>query len=318
MAIKEVPVDRRTYYKNFITNSKEKLESLKDRKEELIYEIKAEHASIDESKETYKTVYKIDLDEYSEYKNNAYSKGTFLKITKGMFMNKSNDYELVSDVFALYNLANKQKEIHDIDNKIALLTKLVDITINDYTEILRTYFTIVHKKLILEGCGYYFGKHIGWTCVVRCTIAKQRKKLLDFNATKLREKELIAQGKRIYNAEEAAWCKKNGIEYKAEDKRVYRNDEFCYQVPLINCRLPKGDDMQLKMANYRSRELRGISMDKFIDMANADTGKICELPIDLKTKIILCDKVDKLLYRKYIRNENQKPFTFKSSNWKNR
>ena len=49
-------------------------------------------------------------------------------------------------------------------------------------------------------------------------------------------------------------------------------------------------------------------------MCNGDINKICELPLDLKTKVTLCDKADKILYTKFIRNENQKPITFVKTN----
>ena len=49
-------------------------------------------------------------------------------------------------------------------------------------------------------------------------------------------------------------------------------------------------------------------------MCNGDTKKICELPLDLKTKVTLCDKADKILYTKFIRNEAQKPITFSKTN----
>ena len=49
-------------------------------------------------------------------------------------------------------------------------------------------------------------------------------------------------------------------------------------------------------------------------MCNGNTTKICELPLDLKTKVTLCDKADKILYTKFIRNENQKPITFGKTN----
>ena len=56
----------------------------------------------------------------------------------------------------------------------------------------------------------------------------------------------FAAGKKIYNKEEADWCARNGIEYKAEDKRVFRKDEYCYEIPLIHCRITNGHSMVFK------------------------------------------------------------------------
>ena len=57
-----------------------------------------------------------------------------------------------------------------------------------------------------------------------------------------------------------------------------------------------------------------ITNDELIELCNRDIKKICELSVDLKTKVTLCDKVNKILYTKFIRNENQKPFTFTKTN----
>ena len=91
-------------------------------------------------------------------------------------------------------------------------------------------------------------------------------------------------------------------------------NEYCYQIPLIDCKLPGSNNLKLVIGDYRHRSLRGKSNDEIIKMCNANTTKICELPLDLKTKVTLCDKADKILYTKFIRNENQKPITFRKTN----
>ena len=68
----------------------------------------------------YKTNFKVDLNKYPEFVENRYIDGTFLKVAKGMFINRSNDYYLVSDLFNLYNYAKKQKDKQDLKNKINL------------------------------------------------------------------------------------------------------------------------------------------------------------------------------------------------------
>ena len=53
-------------------------------------------------------------------------------------------------------------------------------------------------------------------------------------------------------------------------------------------------------------------------MCNNDINKICNLPIDVRTKLNLCLKVDDTLYTKFIRNENQKPIAAGKADRKNR
>ena len=317
MSIKETPTNFRVYYKLFIEDNKQKLEDALTLKEDLEDSVRVKYDTISSWKDVYEKEFNIKLDSYSEFTTNKYTTGQFYRAAKGLLINKQNDYELVSDLFNLYDLADTQKQIYDCINSIDFYKKCIKLTLKQYTEILRIYYTEVHKKLILEGQGYAFSNGIGWICVNRCLFNKKHP-MLDYAATKKREKELIAKGERIYNKEEAEWCARNGLEYKAEDKRVFVCNEYCYQIPLIECKLPGSDHLKLEIGDYRHRILRGKTNDDLIKLCNNDIKKICELPIDLKTKLTLCDKVDKILYTKFIRNENQKPITFRKVNRKDR
>lgn len=309
MSIKETPTNFRVYYRLFVEDNKQKLENALIEKEDLEEAVKTKYSTVSAWKDVYKKEFNIDLDSYDEFTNNKYITGRFYKVAKGLLINKQNDYELVTDLFNLFDLADTQKQLHDCESKIAFYKKCIALKLKDYTNILRTYYTEVHKKLILEGQGYSFSNNIGWICINRCIFDK-KKPMLDYAATKKKEKELLEQGKRIYNKEEADWCLRNGLEYKAEDKRVFVYNEYCYQIPLINCKLTNGDKLKLEITDYRHKDLRGKTNDDIIKLCNNDIKKICELPLDLKTKLTLCDKADKILYTKFIRNEAQKPITF--------
>ncbi len=313
MAIKEVPVNFRVYYKLFIRDNKQKLEDTLKQKEDLEESIRIKHSNVSAWKDVYEKEFGINLDAYIEFQNNKYTTGRFYKVAKGLLINKQNNYELIADLFNLFDLADTQKQIYDCVQRIAFYKKCINLTLKEYTEILRVYYTEVHKKLILEGQGYAFSNGIGWICVNRC-VFDRRHPMLDYAATKKKEKELREKGERIYDKEEAEWCARNGIEYDGKDKRVFVCNEYCYQIPLIDCKLPGSNNLKLEIGDYRHRTLRGKSNDDIIKMCNGDTKKICELPLDLKTKVTLCDKADKILYTKFIRNENQKPITFGKTN----
>lgn len=313
MGIKETPINFRTYYRLFIESNKQKLEDALKLKETLKEEVDIKHTNISSWSKVYEKEFGINLFDYIEFKNNEYITGTFYKVAKGLFINKQNNYELVTDLYNLYDLASKQKELHQCIKDIDFYNRCLKLTLKQYTEYLRVYYTEVHKKLILEGQGYSFSNGIGWICVNRCVFDK-KKPMLDYAATKKKEKELKEKGERIYNKEEADWCVRNGIEYKAKDKRVFVCNEYCYQIPLIDCKISGGSTFKLEIGDYRHRSLRGKSNDELIELCNNNTNKICELAIDLKTKVTLCDKVDKILYTKFIRNETQKPITFVKTN----
>lgn len=309
MAIKETPISAKTYYKLMQQTSKDNKNKAIELKEKLIDKVSIQHKDIMANKDLYLTKYSIDLDKYKEFKTNTYSTGTFLKVAKGAFINRANDYNSTSDLYDLYELAKCQKELFDTIKTIELNDKLIKLSLKEYTNILRIYYTEVHKQLILEGNGYVFGNNIGWICVNRC-FNRYKKKMLDYSATKKKEKELKEAGKKIYNKDEEEWCLKHGIDYKAEDKRVFRVDEYCYEIPLLGCTLPNGSVLKLEISDYRHSSCRGITNDELINKCNNNTREICELPVDLRTKLTLCNKVDTILYTKFIRNENQKSHNY--------
>ena len=313
MAIKEIPINAKVYYKLFVRNNKQKLEDSLKLLEELEEDVEVRRKNILSWIDVYINEFNFNPNQYIEFENNEYTIGKFYKAAKGLLINKQNDYELVGDLFNLYELASKQKEIYDLKQDIVLFKKCIALSLKEYTEILRVYYTEVHKHLVLEGEGYAFSGELGWICVNRCIIDKKHP-ILDYSATKKREKELIEKGERIYNKEEADWCLRNGIEYKAKDKRVFICNEYCYQIPLIDCKLPNARSLEFKVSDYRHRNCRGKTNDELIELCNRDIKKICELSVDLKTKVTLCDKANKILYTKFIRNENQKPFTFTKTN----
>lgn len=316
MTIKPIPTNFRVYYKSMTDATTQKREIAVEAKEELEAEVLDLFKAVTANLSVYKEQFNVDLTKYEEFMLNKYSTGTFLKVAKGMFVNRSNNYEAVSDLFDAFKLATKQKELYNVTKDIQLYDKLLNLSLKEYTNILKIYFNEVHKKMILEGCGYSFGKSIGWTCINRCKLVKNRPHI-DFIATRRREAELKAQGKKIYNKEEAEWCKTHGIEYVAEDKRVFKNNEYCYEIPLLASTLPNAYSLALKTPNYVSRKYAGMTYDDMVKYANFDKVAICNMDIDIRKKLALCEKVDKMLYTKFIRNENQQPITTPKARRKN-
>lgn len=306
MAVKEIPINVRQYYKSCKDTNKKKVDELNIVIENLNLRCKEIYNRILNNKQTYIDNCKVNLDDYQEFKENKYINGEFYKVAKGIFINRNNNYTLASDLYDLYLLASKQKDVYQVKKEFEVAKKLSEIKMFDYIKILNTFYTEVHRQLVVEGNGYSFGNNIGWICVNRCVLRKP-KKHIDYKATKEKEKQLKAEGKRIYNKEEADWCKKNGIEYKAEDKRVFQDIEYCYEIPLIGCKLPNAHKLKLDIADYRHKDIRGKSNDVLMKECNGDINKICKLPIDLRSKVTLCDKSNKMLYTKFIRNEDQQP-----------
>lgn len=315
MGIKETPTNYRTYFNLLKTRNKERLEIAKETCENLLQEIKVLKEEILSNLDLYKDTFNINLLDIEEFVENKYIDGSFCKKAKGLFINKKDNYNLVSDLFNLYKLSNLQLNIHKLNKDIILFEKIDKMPIKEYNKYLQIYFNKVHEKLIMEGNGYVFGENIGWICINRCKILKG-KKMLDYAATKKKKRELLDNGVRLFNKEEKQWCEENGISYNGADYRVYKTEECCYEVPLLRTRIPNGNKITLTITDYRHQSIRGKTNEQLLEECNNDVKKICNLQVDLKTKLTLSLKANSILYSKFIRNENQTPITHVQTNRK--
>lgn len=316
MALKEAPITFRAYYKKLIQDYTQIKKDALSALEELNITEKVLYEEIKSNADRYKQEFGINLFKYDEFVNNEYSDGTFVRLAKGAFINRKNNYLLVSDLFDLYNLAKKQKDIYNLKKDIELYNKILALKSKDYSRILQTFYFEVHKKMILKGYGYVFENDLGWTCINRCKIDRV-KRHLDFAATKKKKEEILARGGRLYNKKEEKWCKENNVPYNGEQYAVYQNIESCYEIPLIDCKLPNGRKFKFSIADTRGREVRGKSNEDLINEANGNLEYICDLNVGLNTKLNICNEMDKTLYINFIRNENQTPINARATHRKN-
>lgn len=305
-SIKEIPTNFRVYYKNMRISYTRKKEEVENKINNLEQEVNKLHKQLLEDYKNNKPLYSVKLTSYQEFVYNKYINGELFRVAEGCYLNKKNNYILTSVNFNVYNYAKLQKELHQAKKDIILYDKLLSLNLKEYNKLLKIYYNKVHEKMICQGYGYAFHGKIGWICINRCHVIKQ-KSHIDYNQTKLNKAKIIAEGKRLYNKVEAEWCKTHGIEYDGVDPRVYRFPEYVYEIPLLHSKLPNGDKLKFTTTNYYSRAIRGKSNEEIIKESNADKYKICKLDIDIRAKLDLCLEIDKILYTKFIRNEDQKP-----------
>lgn len=304
MAIQELPVGLKDYYKTL----KEKIS--KDLSEALVERNNAElkvveyHDAIKALRKEIFDAYKIDINGYSEFTNNKYIHGmlhmTCNKLMKEHDISKEEHHNL----FLLCKLDGCQKYLHKLNKDIKKYETILQLKFKDYREILKSFYNTVQEKLILEGAGYVYEGRLGWICINRSKL-NNPKAMLDYAATKKRKKELIEQGVKLYNQEEEEWCKKNGLEYKGADWRVFANQEYTYELAYCGCTLKDGFKYELDKYDFRGTSCRGKTNEQLREECDNDIKKICKLDVDLKTKLSICIKADKTLYSKFIRNENQ-------------
>lgn len=303
MAIKEVSVSYRSYYKTMRDSIRPKYNEAVSLYEKKLIEEKTFYNDIESKVDFYKDVCKINVKDYDEFIENSYNTGIFYNTCKSLFINRKKDYTATNPSYTLYKLARLQKELYDLKHQIDIYEQMLDITMEDYRKVLETFYTEVHKHMIINGEGYVFEEPLGWVCINRCKIVEGKRKKLNFKATKENKEKLIAEGKRLWNKEEAEYARSLGLQYDGVDYRVYLDSEVVYEIPIINCRLTM--DSYRFYIPYARRHTTGKSDEELIAMCNNDKEKICELNTDLKMKLKLCLKVDDLLYLNFIRNEAQ-------------
>ena len=315
-ATKEIATNFRVYYSNMKNEYTQKKEEAEIVLSDLIETEKEFYDIVKKNFEKNPKNYGYDLNKLPEFVQNKYIDGDFCRIARLLFLNKEGDYKIEATHLELYQLAEKQKDIHKLRHIISLYKKMSELTLAEYTHILEIYYNEVSRQMIVEGKGYAFKNNIGWICINRCKVDNARPKL-DFAATKRKKEEIINRGGIPYNDGDAKWCKENGIEYKGEDYRVYLNEEFCYEIPLLNSKLTDGTKLKFTTTDRTARELRGKSDEELIEMCDRDKNKICSLGIGIRHKLKLCMMIDKGLYNKYIRNENQESSKHRKINRKN-
>lgn len=284
--------------------------------EELYKESSALKEVCIENKECLKSEYKVDLDDFRIFGGTKYSNEHLLVSVKLKLTNKANgeDFSIIPELHKLYRFIQTINKIEKLKSDIALSNKILALSRNEYLEFMRVYFYKVHEKMILDGYGYAFGQRIGFVCINRVKNNGKRK-LIDFAKTKKRKEELLAEGKKLWNEEDALKAKELGIEYNGVDYRVYKEAEYNYEVCLIDNRLPNATEFEFVTADTRRLECRGKSNEELLEMCEYKPENIVKLNCDLKTKVTLCIQADDLLYTKFIRNANQKSYKAGKASW---
>ena len=316
MAIKEIPT-KLTEYKTACMRAysakKEKfVDALKEKEEESV----RLHNKCVRYVEQIKQQYDVDLNSYEEFVDNKYTTGKFVRTAKGMYLKGGGEFEVIAELYEIYKYSLLLEEIHDIQEQIDLCDKILSITPEQYRTFMETFFLKVHEKLVLDGYGYVFAHNIGCICVNR---VKQfsRRKLIDYKKTKERKQQLLAEGKKIYNKDEETLYNRMGLEYDGVDYRVYKDNEYNYEVCLFNCTFENASGYEFIASDWRNKDLRGKTNDDLIRECHSNPEEIVKLKVDIKTKANLCTQVDDIFYTKFIRNEDQKSYRSGKTDRKN-
>ena len=266
----------------------------------------------------YKTNFGVNLMDYEEFVNNTYTTGKFKRAASFIYSNRKGKHTLVIELYDIIVLANLQKKISELNEKLRINKILASLSLYQYERIVGQYYNKVQELLIRDAKGYSFAGRMGWTCINRYKL-KKPVTLLDYKATRVKKQQCINEGKRIYNKEDAKWCEEHNIPYDAVDYRVFTKLEYNYELPLIGNHIKSATSCnKIKASDYIGSELREKDYDDMIKMCHNNIDEIMDLHLDIRRKLALCLKINPLIYTKYIRNENQESYRIAAYHRQNR
>ena len=170
---------------------------------------------------------------------------------------------------------------------IELANKRSTILSSKYRAIINAYYAKVHK-CILEGKGYKFGYGIGTYYIKYKKFSNRHRStvtVLDYSATAARKKELLAQGIKLYDENEAAWYKFRNIPYDGVDYRVFKNKEGEYLIRFKDSKMIKDKFLQYEHTEYLANKYRGMSYKQIADTVCNTIEDIYNLQLDIRYKL---------------------------------
>jgi len=192
--------------------------------------------------------------------------------------------------------------IRDTTNQLKLAEKKRDLSFSDYRQYVVTYYAKVHKFL-LEGKAYRYNAGIGTLYINRVQIKGEGKKI-DFHKTKLHKEELIKQGVKIYNKQEAEKALFLGIPYDGVDYRVWLRAPAYYSLRFIHSKYFKSN-YDFQPISYIHQKYRDYNQDQLAFEICRNNEDIYDLQIDLRTKITIYLKRNPERYINFIRDYNE-------------
>lgn len=309
-------INTKDHYYSFISNSVSKLDiynkSLNTSKKLLLNCYK----DIKEKKDYILNEFNINLDDYIEWTKKEYNKEEKLyKIIRNLIktcfdVNKRLILLQISKYCFFLSNCRKYK------NMITFSNTCKNLKFREWERYINKYYNTVHK-CVLEGYAYSYTNGIGDLIISRWASSKKPNKVLDFAETNKRKKELLKEGKKLYDEKEALWYKERNIKYDGVDYRVFKTNSHFYKIDIINSKLiPHSRKEFIKTVylhkNYRNKDYKTIADDC------KTKEDIYYSPMNINYKLICLLYKYPNDYLKFIRNEEQCIYKRGAHNSKNR
>lgn len=258
--------------------------------------------------------------EYKIYDDTNYDYGNLIDIARKEYAITNPNLKIKRN--ALFNLINLCISILRVRKSKQILSKIDTELSMPYKEWL-TYVTRYYMQVqneIIDGRAYSYGKSMGYISIYRVKNDSGRSyiKRIDYLATKERKAELIEQGVKIYDKDEETIYKEKGLVYDGVDYRVYLNEDYFYDLVLSGSKYPNSNKMKFNNIKFIGVPIREAKLDMKQIAEKYTIEEIKELPIDLMYKARAIVLKESHLGLKYIRNNEQRIYNYRTSFRKNR
>lgn len=298
------------YYNQFIKEAKDNLYKHRKRKQEIDAVIDELHDYLEDNREELKKM-TINLDNFEvEFKNKEYSDKEQIYHLAYRLKNYTSTIKEQELIIQCLKYGNALRVKHETLDSLKVDSQSANMTRGEFRAIAKRYYYAMQAK-VLKGEAYRFDYRLGtfminyWKVTDKC---KGYGKVLDWQATAKRKKEILDAGGKLYNDCEAAWYAARHLKYDGIDYRVYRNTSFYYNFTFKNTGIAQSCDINFEMMNkvpYGLLSSRNRNTKMYADFCHCNENEIINGDFDLRKKLAMIIYINPNNYLRYVRNATQ-------------
>jgi hypothetical protein len=277
-------VNIKDYYLRFIESAETDIKVYSQELEEAVELKNACKEFLDSYVNKINSKYNIDLNNFLEWSTESYNpeEKLYRKIIRFI-----DGIDFGEDRVIFYNILKYckiLKNIKDLETLIVLCEKRKNMKPSEYEGYIREFMIKVHK-CILEGNGYKLSSGLGVLTICRWEIQKDlQRPIVDHLATTKNKERLLAEGKRLWNKEDALYHAKFGLPYDGVDYRIFKNITHFYELMFLRPKVFDFNNQDFQPTRYISTKLRGMTERDYADMCKSEE-EIFNLQVGIETKL---------------------------------
>lgn len=276
--------DMKTFYLDFKQKVNKQVKEIEDKIEENIAKAAKYRSWLTACKEVLLNVHNIDLNNYPrEMIDGEYCSGTKDFKTKASIAYNKAPAGKRNEVVKLLAYLNILTEAYKLNVAKNALNREVNLKFSEYREMLFNYYNKIHE-LLIKGDAYAIGNSVG-TMYLEKKIVPYKRKIIDFNETNKRKKELTEAGIELYDDTKAKVAEKFGMEYLGADYRVFKESNYWFRLNFVKSKFWRSRKYySFDFADTISAKYRGLTFEQIANMCKTE-DEIFTLPCGLRYKV---------------------------------